>query len=987
MQREDEVKQQEHEEYRRKYPWMNSQHSSPHEGARKQNEEIVPDDARRVIYNAYNRFRDTTRQFQAAYKEANDLAENMPDMDYNQSYLEIIKNLPKFVLDAINAQIGYLFGIVPEERRRYYNSHNSKVNQLLNIINGGINIFNITPLNYDEELNKLNVATRAMERIMEEYEKRKKVLKKLPEKVNEASKDFLRSRERRDLLTWMEEYFANDKKQFISSVVSSIMGSSDHAEIINLCDLRKIKTYKAIHERASSTQGTAYLNLARKSVDEIKTRLSEEVENRLNAKLSTIRLIIESDTDINDKFIELKRYLNKNFRIDLSSILQFTNMVLDKYYSYSSDVKEHREANPEQHKEFIASQKRLFLDQFMKNFVDDIRSRYNDNISGSVVDILRRHSNKDKLDMKALSNLDETELNNIISKIIRNRVAKALPNFGLHASRIHTLPDFGNLKELVKDSGKFSIENLTNQMHEDFPFIPKEFVLNFVRSLFKGTSTQSSDNITNSFNMLIEAQKNNKMLHSLKKEKATRYKSQDSIDEDKKNAAKEKINRTNSAKIIMKLIERSGKMNPDTFAKIFTNNFAAIEKSVKNFVDQMPKSFSVDSAIEAHLLAIRSINTIEQDLANLKEFVQFAHNEASDLNKKDLNLIIHNKNFTQFTKLGIVKKIMKVYASIRGEGGLVGLRKKYGTAIRALAKQDYISKNFYDNVSFILKFFASNEAINPSSDLFTKAFETASSVETDLNIIEMSGSFKELVKDYKPKDKHLFNLNLQVNDRLRFRVLKDMDPRALRVGIETDCCQRIGGAAESAAKDSFINPLAGVLILEWYNNGVWLLLSQSYFHYVPEDKSFILDNIEENEKNVKASGINLSVPYAYLAKHTHDKFKTKYFLAGKGYSKVDTDDFDSYSMDEDPRSFDPRSARQSYYGGSSGVYTDWRRNDSMNLLQPSTDTLLQIKKLVGNKDAEEYPIDPEEVKKAYTVGLRRIILANAGYNLNIAAFH
>jgi len=55
------------------------------------------------------------------------------------------------------------------------------------------------------------------------------------------------------------------------------------------------------------------------------------------------------------------------------------------------------------------------------------------------------------------------------------------------------------------------------------------------------------------------------------------------------------------------------------------------------------------------------------------------------------------------------------------------------------------------------------------------------------------------------------------------------------------------------AVDSFINPLAGVLVL--YKD--YMLLSQSYFHYVPEDQGFILDNIEYNENNVKRFDKNI----------------------------------------------------------------------------------------------------------------------------------
>ena len=98
--------------------------------------------------------------------------------------------------------------------------------------------------------------------------------------------------------------------------------------------------------------------------------------------------------------------------------------------------------------------------------------------------------------------------------------------------------------------------------------------------------------------------------------------------------------------------------------------------------------------------------------------------------------------------------------------------------------------------------------------------------------------------------------------------------------------------------------MAGVLILEYNDNNQWKILSQSYFHYVPEDHSFILDNVESNETNVNKYNINLDATYAYLAQEIKNKYNIKYFLAGKDYSKIQVNEFKSYTMDEDPRFFD-----------------------------------------------------------------------------------
>lgn len=180
-----------------------------------------------------------------------------------------------------------------------------------------------------------------------------------------------------------------------------------------------------------------------------------------------------------------------------------------------------------------------------------------------------------------------------------------------------------------------------------------------------------------------------------------------------------------------------------------------------------------------------------------------------------------------------------------------------------------------------------------------------------------------LYQKAEPKDQNLFKLNLTLGNFI-FRVLPDKDMRILRIGNETDCCQNLSGAGAEAAKDSFINSLAGVVILEDINNK---LLAQSYFHYVPQDQSFILDNVEWNAKNC----INLGLNNSSLAKLYHDwavKLKEKnpeikYIKVGKAYSRINENLFNDEKMENDPRQFavdDP--------------YSDFDKEDHFNLLNP-----------------------------------------------------
>jgi hypothetical protein len=128
--------------------------------------------------------------------------------------------------------------------------------------------------------------------------------------------------------------------------------------------------------------------------------------------------------------------------------------------------------------------------------------------------------------------------------------------------------------------------------------------------------------------------------------------------------------------------------------------------------------------------------------------------------------------------------------------------------------------------------------------------------------------------------------------------------------------------------DSYINPLAGVLVLEIKDESSWELASQSYFHYVPETNSYILDNVEHNRNVVRkiySKGLkSLEMLYAMLAEYAKKVYNVENFLSGSGYSKINTDDFGKKRMDRDPRNF-----------SVSKKYTDWSSRSSIDLLTPN----------------------------------------------------
>ncbi len=234
-----------------------------------------------------------------------------------------------------------------------------------------------------------------------------------------------------------------------------------------------------------------------------------------------------------------------------------------------------------------------------------------------------------------------------------------------------------------------------------------------------------------------------------------------------------------------------------------------------------------------------------------------------------------------------------------------------------------IRKMISDYNSFIQKIstpggLISSEEISLVKTLATEIYKI-SNIET---VVQYS-------REAKPKDKKLFDLNLTLGP-ISFQVLQDLDPRMFSIGAETDCCQRIGGAGEEAAIDSFVNNLAGVLTVSVNGN----LVAQSYFHYVPQDNGYILDNVEFNELNCKNLKWKISqeetcfelskLIQTWAAKIKEKNSDIKYILCGKAYNKIDSSLFEEHKLEEDPRDFtvdDP--------------YSDFDENNHINLLKPS----------------------------------------------------
>jgi len=240
---------------------------------------------------------------------------------------------------------------------------------------------------------------------------------------------------------------------------------------------------------------------------------------------------------------------------------------------------------------------------------------------------------------------------------------------------------------------------------------------------------------------------------------------------------------------------------------------------------------------------------------------------------------------------------------------------------------DNLTKNI-DIISNIIEKFKSMQPFSWKKG--TEEYNAFISFHNDISLIKEFETIQEYISEAKPKNEFFKNLNMNI-DNLSFSVLEFLDPYAFKVEADTDCCQRIGGAGEDAAIDSFINPEAGVLLLKKDN----MLLAQSYFHYVPNDNGIILDNIEVNDDNLKRLNINntmLSKIYANYAAALKEKMpELNYIKCGMNYNKIDNNLFGKSKMEEDPRHFEV-----------DDPYSDFDEDLHLDLLKPSE----QLKNIV-----------------------------------------
>jgi len=421
------------------------------------------------------------------------------------------------------------------------------------------------------------------------------------------------------------------------------------------------------------------------------------------------------------------------------------------------------------------------------------------------------------------------------------------------------------------------------------------------------------------------------------------------------------------AALALLLAKRFNINEPEEVRRIYSLCKKAIER------DGTLGNYGQEEFTKLASLVFDNMENLESKIKNLIKISEFAHNNAADMPISFYRNVLNDPNFKNLGTNTTVSKYFDMCTKLNRLGGLATIQRKYKGEIEALRMSGLLQRGFLKTLreSYRIcregtKVRTNLEGLSPEEEAVQRDIRTRIEVvDTILTAITEHSAFSAYNDEVTKKDPALFQLDWTVPSKnFRFRVLKTYDPYHFRVGAETGCCQRLGGLGEPAAVDSYINPLAGVLVLDLKTKDGWRLAAQSYFHYVPRSKSYILDNVETNGSGrygiisqvQEVTGYSSAEAlYAMLAQYMKEKYDVEYFLAGTGYSKIDTARFGRESLSHDPRNF-----------SVSKKYTDWKARSSMDLLDPKFD-VPDISSLKGKKKRKRKKSNATAEKMAHLI--------------------
>lgn len=869
------------------------------------------------LLKVYNRFRNYYSVFYRAYLEANKLMEEgppTPNLDKMKTE-DILRLYATYASQSLKPALAKLFGEKKEVRGLY----GSERDALQNILRGHP-LTNLQYIYHPEKdryyywqtqtqtnIKQLHYATQEMKRIVDDFERLKRMQNKAEKEINKTIDLFLSVKENRALLRWIDKKKPEAKKLLLEQL--SYVTNPQNVEL--LLD-QNIKTFRRVYDAMAKTiisptqkiRTTFNQKLEGEMIAEAQARyqkITDEVLNLIhletaplkNGKEGILHVVDIPQADlahpdthnaIEESYQRVIEYL-KNRGFNLAPIENYI-----KQKGSMTNVKD----EPMSNEAALSIFKLAFL--LLLNEERTVAEPTRSDFSAQTI----------KTGLTAITPEQREEMiKNGVHHSLKHWLGVAMANFGNLYYRVSRdvqpyLPDLQPLSALVDAFGSLSPGDIYKQVIPKLgPEIKPDLAFQFVRFLFRN----------NKLNDLLNGQ----------------YEVRQDL------------------KLLAKALDAVGKLDLNMLLKYYQTN---IPHQIKHIYQLLPNRFE-KRIPEIIARAVRSPATLEQDLNTLEELSNTIHNSASNLPPRLLELMLTNPNLRQLRNVDMVKKLYNIAIRIGGLGGLAKFQKTYAKTIAAAKSRKLVSRQFIPDLKRVLQLFTSDTLISPAMPNASEMSALFNKVNSEIELVAELNDYMGLYEQATEVKKipELFKLNFKVNDRLRFRVLKDLDPMYFKVGRETNCCQYPGGAGGAAAEDSFINPQAGVVVLEWLNpQRQWVILSQSYFHYVKRDKGYILDNVETNGGRVGQSGIPLEKVYAYWAQHMKDKLKLNYFQAGQGYTDLDSEDefFERERFEgRDPRSFSVGSP-----------YTDWKpHNRNLNLLK----TQVKLDKLDPQKWGQTEP--------------------------------
>lgn len=909
----------------------------------------------------YKKLQNDLSLLRVAYKEANERAENKPaiiDDIENFPLIEVVRHLADYAIALMKYKSGKLLGIyMPKEGAlaKYLGGNFNPFMDFSQISSGNKYDFYFK---LKKRLNDIKQARVEAKSILDEYSRVKRLevhtFKYLYPKINE----YLSHPETISLLEWTDKNNPDGKKQVITEFKKYLFErtqnyNSKYNQLshFSINEMFSIKSFKSLYEKLGSTltenvssklmgAGEQHIeNIVHKAISEELQIYIKELQDDAILKIPKENIDIK---ELQNIFIPFKKKIQDIFNIDFGSIEQYIKINYTKkaisnvpglenddvirafyiilFYNFTVFF-DRLEGKSSNHFNFIRDIRNILFQKVLKS----------EPVKYIGKDISQIVSHKD-ISNETFQYLKQ-QIIEIIPGIHRQETGKAVGFFDSYQIVRNDLNDWKNadkrlyeynsraqslfatneISDLISMTGGVGVRNSIELLKTNFPELPEQILNTLVKYIYR---------------------------------------------ENKLNLIKDITSSSYGFKLLLKVLSKFNKLSFDNII----NNFDLIDDLdiiFRVFTTDLNKdTFTPEISSNIIIDAIRALNTAGNDIKNLKFIVSLIHNSGANLPASVALGLFKNPNTPMIEKVGIIKKIYDAVVKISNMGGEKKIKQDYGTIIKEMVKSKLVSRSIFTNIKFLMDLFISGTKINPSLPNFKDVFRITSEIETDLNAITLADAYKEMYQDYEPKDPNLFKLDMKINNRLRFRVLKDKDPRHLRIGIETNCCQRIGGVGETAARDSFVNPTAGVLILEWLNNeNQWTLLTQSYFHYIPKENGYILDNIESNISNINDSNVDIEEAYGWYAAKLQKKIKFNYFLAGKGYSDLNASKFGSDKKENDPRYFSPKALTEK----NTDHYSDYEERNSIDLTKP----LFDIKKLNPNWGLPKLNEEMPGIKEAF----------------------